>query len=293
MQFCKANSTNLYIVNDYNDSEKYAIVIPFTEDQEHLIFKNLKVNWLSNKPCNYLENGHEINFPSKNKFDIIFYYNKDLKKKSNLMFNLKLIFKHNSHLKNCFNKIKFFDSNLSIEEDRYPLGASRMFFKLYNEKSNDFVKNGYSKFFLMEPDNIPCRKNWLEKLLSEFRTNQFWMRGSIIRNSNSLNGLSSFADHINGNSFYNIGDERFVKLVNRLEELFWLDSNLYLDSYDIALFMLRKERELFSFNEFAETVHMFQYTNTIQNWYRTHINATELCLKEKDTFFVHGRNVVI
>lgn len=115
----------------------------------------------------------------------------------------------------------------------------------------------------------------------------------MIRDRVLEKGLSSYSDHINGNALYNIGSDKFLAFLLRVERIFISQHEKYFSSYDIALFLLRNDREFYGFDEYSDTMHYWQYTNTIQNWYRTSVNLTELCNMSKSTWLVHGRNVLV
>jgi len=69
------------------------------------------------------------------------------------------------------------------------------------------------------------------------------------------------------------------------------DPGAYLSSYDIALHLVRRDRTLTPVAIYAATQHLFLASPTSQNWYRTSVNATELCQRFPDTFLVHGRHI--
>jgi len=46
-----------------------------------------------------------------------------------------------------------------------------------------------------------------------------------------------------------------------------------------------------AYKEYAAMHHRFVYSPTMQNWYRTSVNATELCSASPETFLVHGRYI--
>ena len=65
-----------------------------------------------------------------------------------------------------------------------------------------------------------------------------------------------------------------------------------MDSFDIALYLFRQNRDLTSFPEYAATHHRFVYTDFVQNWYRSPANLTTICSDSPHTYLVHGRNLV-
>jgi hypothetical protein len=254
-------------------SSSLALVIPFAKHQEDIVLASLDQGWPI--PCK--------KYRAKS---LIFYYNNNIKANPQLQRN---ILQKASKFKRCFESIKFLSAHLTGEKDKYPNGPSHMFFRLFNPIP--LVLKGIDNIYYMEPDNIPCRPLWLDQLVLEATQSQpLWMRGSLIRDGNPENGLASFAPHINGNAFYSMGIG-FTSWLKRVEEQFWRNGGLYLDSYDIALYLMRMDREFYGFDEFAETAHLFQYTDTVVNFYRTPGSAAEICEERKGTFLVHGRNI--
>ena len=76
-------------------------------------------------------------------------------------------------------------------------------------------------------------------------------------------------------------------------EAAWLAApGAYLSSYDIALYLVRRDPALTAVSAAQAMQHRFVYSSTMQNWYRTPVNATELCAHSPETFLVHGRHVV-
>jgi hypothetical protein len=148
--------------------------------------------------------------------------------------------------------------------------------------------------YYMEPDNLPCRRGWADQILKESLVpNGFWVRGSIIRDGNPSVSDYAYAQHINGNALYAMNNLKFKKFLSKIEKRFWQDPDRYLGGYDVGLYLIRHERDIISWKEFTDTVHLFQYTSLIQNWYRTPGNLTEICLHSNQTFLVHGRFIGI
>ncbi|KAI8815292.1 hypothetical protein BJ742DRAFT_876174 [Cladochytrium replicatum] len=291
---------------------RLAVVVPFAHSQSKNVIRNLETLWPSVRPCNPAKGYGSF-------IDLILYFHKDVTKHRGLVAQLKSSFTLNSgpsSLSNCFSTLRFMNAHLQAEEDAYPLGASRMFFRLFGSLTSSkeskagvvlkrrpaLILNGiYQYMYYMEPDNIPCKFDWLDRIYEEaVAPGDLWMRGSIIRNRNPLVGTWAFGDHLNGNAIYRLDDPRFVNFIHRAEGAFWREQESgpppgrFLESYDIALWLLRKDRNWMSWEEFTDTAHLFQYTSTIQNWYRTRVNATKLCSKPEnaETYFVHGREVV-
>ena len=187
---------------------------------------------------------------TSDQLDLVFYFHKDLTRGSGHLIRMfRDAIRKNGNVSKCFNDIKFLNAGLEEDEDAYPESASRMFFKLF--KFSRIIE--YNAFFYMESDVLPCRSGWIDALFKEFSIHgNFWMRGSIIRGSDDLTGQSSFAHHINGNALYAVGDPRFRSFVtNMVEPNFWKSPDSYLGGYDVALYMIRLDRSIISWDVFT------------------------------------------
>ncbi|KAJ3099999.1 Pyridoxal 5'-phosphate synthase subunit snz1 [Phlyctochytrium planicorne] len=285
---------------------RFALVVTFAGIQTDLVLRNVETIWPRKIPCDPKRGyGKTI--------DLIFYTNRLGAISPSHMKRLRESVMGNPLLSQCFRTVRFICARLSEEEDKYPYGPSHMFFKLFSNKEtkpllrapggSGFEDQPYQVMYYMEPDNIPCRSNWLDRLFEEASIpGDFWMRGSILRNRDPIVGTWSFANHMNGNALYRMDDPRFTDFVEVVRQRFWVDPEEFAGGYDVALYLVREDRNLVGWTEYASTMHLFQYTATIQNWYRTPVNATELCFQEgergaapsnEDTYLVHGKDVVL
>lgn len=267
-------------LNTYNTVSQYAIVIPFTSWESEVLLRNFEF-WNIFTPCTL----------DSSRIDLIFYFHKDLTKGSGHLINMfRSSINKNDNVSRCFNSIKFLNAGLSESQDLYPESASRMFFNLFKFPRMTI----YTSFFYMEADVLPCKSGWIDALLKEFKVHGgFWVRGSIIRGSDAVTGQYSYSNHINGNALYSIGNPSFRSFIlDVVEPNFWKNPNDYLGGYDVGLHMIRLDRSIVSWDYYTETVHLFQYTNFIQNYYRKPTNATLICKSFPETFLVHGRNVL-
>jgi hypothetical protein len=179
--------------------------------------------------------------------------------------------------------MRFLEARLDPSQDKYPMGPSNMFFQLFH-RSRFFTR--YTTFFWMEADVWPCRRHWLTTLYHDhaYQT-EFWIRGSILRDTETRKDYSSWniRYHLNGNAWYRIGDAAFRRwMVDRVEAVFRKDTNRYLDSYDIAIDLIRRDPNFVSWKDEVDTAHRFVYTETIQNRY-VHC-TTALCQSMKFIF---------
>lgn len=164
---------------------RFALVIPFTHWQFELVLRNLEDIWSNKFPCKQHENGYLFS----GNIDLIFYFNQNILDHPSFLKEVKVLMarriyphshkKIHSSLSSCFSSIKFMNAKLTPENDVYPLGPSVMFFNLV--KSNT-MQRYYKYIYYMEPDNLPCRPFWLDKLYVEaFTSSSFWMRGLLLQ----------------------------------------------------------------------------------------------------------------
>lgn len=265
---------------------RMAVVIPFTSKDANEATR-LVQHW--SDPLIYPPTSKK-NFYC-DRIDLIFYYNKrvDLDLGDVHLQNLK---QAASTHRSEFANIKFISADLTDEEDSYPSGASHMFFKLFHMRSFD-----YEFVFWMEPDNWPCRQHWLTQLqkISQDADKGCWMKGSILRDTftNLDYATYSFRRHINGNALYNFGDFEFRRWITEtVEPEFLENSDKYIGSWDIAIQLILDNTTITPWSDYVDLAHRFVYSDFIQNRYRGNVNKTELCQKNSNTYFVHGRNVI-
>jgi len=267
-------------LEDSRYGSKLALVLPFTAHDSDKLIENIRL-WKTFQPC-YSPRGYHVFI------EVVFYYHKALWNSGGLTKKLKQELEPISH---CFAKIRFISADLSEKEDQYPKGPTNMFFKLLSLPS--FVLN-YNYMYYMEPDNFPCRPYWLDKLYEAATIDgNFWMKGSIIRDGSSLIGTYSFANHINGNAIYRLDSSSFLDYLKRVHYELNQNPEKYVESYDIAIYLVRLNRDIINFAEYAATQHLFVYTEFIQNWYRTAGNMTEICWESPKTYLLHGRNLMM
>lgn len=88
---------------------------------------------------------------------------------------------------------------------------------------NSLLTSQYDYFFYMESDAIPVRKLWMDRIYEEVEfVSEFWVKGSIYRGKSKpleyCYTLCGCAEHMNGNSFYKLGDPNFNSFLNKLEK---------------------------------------------------------------------------
>lgn len=172
---------------------------------------------------------------SKQKVDLIFYFNKEFAAHSEMSATLNTVTTDNST--SCFKEVKFVSARLSEEEDGYPRGCCNQYFKLFLNKNLRSEMGNYDSIFLMEPDVYPLRTGWLDKLLEEAQWMQsggLWVSGPEYDTRdvpNDYRFLPWYSDqHLNGNSIYVFEDTGYT---NFLQDAFQFATNhCYYGDYD-------------------------------------------------------------
>lgn len=252
-------------------NKKLAIVIPF--DEKHLIDvqKMIGESWRRFPPE-----------PNNYNIELFFYFSGELALKPKVHQTLKQL----PVPLDAFRRVNYISANIAPEEDTYPLATSLMFFRLFNHP----LLQRSDAIMWMEPDVYPCQRNWLTHLyLQAFTGPSYWIKGSMQRAAPDNDGFLAQADHINGNALYYRNSLAFLSFLNQVAELFAEDPQSYIGSFDVGVWVVfRHER---SYAEYADLRTMYAYTDFIQNYYVRSVNATELCVRNKETYLVHGRNV--
>lgn len=208
-----------------------------------------------------------------------------------------LIASHIGKARKCFSSIEYVASNLSTEEDAYPLGANvmfyKVFFKLYNSPD-------YAYFMYLELDVVPLRSCWLDVALSMTPplSPRFWVKGSQLRNSMKTPWWLNY--HINGNSIYNVHDEVFATFVQGLWANLPTNNSVPHVSYDLALsagfYAIYKDAETelgFKFPRVPtrwsrQHLHLYQFSEYIANDYMTFISLEDSHKSFPCTVLLHG-----
>ena len=114
----------------------------------------------------------------------------------------------------CFREVRFLSMNLDSAQkqydgNRFSPSPSTMFHTLLGME--EMVKS-YSHFFLFEPDALPFRAEWVDRLLLEVMLDQvdFWQKGSMAYYNPEDD------HHINGNALYRLGHHGYNCFLERV-----------------------------------------------------------------------------
>ncbi|EGC33199.1 hypothetical protein DICPUDRAFT_81009 [Dictyostelium purpureum] len=267
------NRLNLEIKNITID-----ILIPFAENQVDKVLESIERWGHPNKlPCDNIYVQDYFRFSKSN---LVFYQNFGINKNN----ENKILEKVKNQLwRKCFNKILFKYANNTIEEDKYPKGVSKMFYKYFKivDKSTDY-------FFWFESDVNPIKKNWLIEIfrvvvttLQARRNQPFYVMGSNHRIPGTRDDQRAFHSmHINGNAIY-YSKEWYKNLLFKIEN--W-DKGFGVFDLDIFYYLTESE----NWGEVAKILQEFIHYEIIQNLGHREYNAEEFSKENPRTYLVHS-----
>ena len=190
--------------------------------------------------------------------------------------------------KDYFKEISVAFANLEGNSDSY-LKGSRLMFERILSKEIDFGSTPPDIVFYMEPDCIPIRSYWLATLAAEANYNPkspFWVKGSIFRGDFDVISNDKLYNriHINGNSLYNLSDERFSDFYFQGVRPF-ISSKFNEGAYDTDIYKLL----LWSNARYtAKFFHKFHYSDFIQNYWHSNYSISEILNNCPNTVMIHG-----
>lgn len=200
----------------------------------------------------------------------------------------------------CFHATPLYKTiDIHSSVDGHANGARLMFERLFHRHNDtvdddgDDLLKGVQYAFLMEPDVHPIRPHWLTRLVYETAWPQapFWIKGSVLRGPSPWNHhIPAFLYHINGNALYNFGDGNFSHfyfhdvrtMVQRKHN--GTSQNAY--DTDVSEFLWDPA----NYGQVQHQLHLFQYTNVIQNMAQTDYSVAAVRIHHPHTFLVHGRH---
>jgi len=283
--------------NDHNRTLSH-VVMPFHEKQIDRVRTNLQL-WETYPPCNTnpLHNTAKTARPTL-VFHIAYSVKDDQPSDIEEVEQqcMQAFESLSDAVKSCFLTAYALMMQLSHYKDSHTLGA-RLAFEEFLQGKVTSANNETSSYALyMEPDMVPIRENWLMHVITqvEWPIPEFWIKGSIFRGSEIYmvhpGDYKAGMMHLNGNALYNLASDDFRnfyfkklrpyirrKYKNHSRGAYDTDFYDYLDytvNYPVS-------REIF---------HFFQYTDLIQNHYRSPWSAKQLAAKFPNTVLVHGGN---
>lgn len=240
------------------------IVMPFPPKQLNFVQDNLNA-WQSYEfyPCD----------PAKRygaNFELMFYLSQPDKPTQQA---LTSAYFNSTWARECFSALSFKFIDMDLKTDVYGPGTLAMFYSSFDD---DFFHQPRDYMLWCEPDFVPIRRHWLDLLYERelIGVPPFWMRGSIPR--------YPFSDgdwHLNGNALYAVGNRSFAAFAKSSRGAF----KAY-DSFDQSLFAkLGENRHL---------VHLFVYTDAIQNRGYEIYDIPQLRANESRLLIAHGKGLL-
>lgn len=271
------------------------LVMPFHHRQEEQAIRNLEM-WRLFPPCpgpefdespdsHYFRRSHG-SVPLGRNITLVFFLNcdRDPGLEDRLLSTFAVL---PADVRACFtaNPIVRF-GKLTEEQDTYLSGSRNMFEKMLNGHIG-LVEPSYVLY--MEPDCLPIRKHWLMLLdgQTRFPTAPFWMKGSAFRGNHTAFKSPNLMKwiHLNGNAIYNMGDPAFRHFYFDHVRPFIFNAQIQ-GAYDTDIFMYLMEPKYFSIAR--SVIHMFQHTDSIQNYWHSNYTVSKLTEFSPTVVLVHG-----
>jgi len=188
----------------------------------------------------------------------------------------------------CFKNVKLLYSNLTEEENVYPVAPSIMFYKLFLNKNLKTSLEHYTHLFLIELDIKVVKPNSFELLFELLQTSSrdFWIMGSSLLGNNfhkTSHNIKNWKmlNHINGNAVYKYNDYYFDRYVeytkNKYENEYSYDVALWttLNDFPYSWLINQKFGDKFIRDKFIVNLGFIDYNSFL----------------DKDTLFVHGSTI--
>jgi hypothetical protein len=261
------NSDQVSSTENRLEKKKFGLVVPFIDKQVNNLAEQLQ-RWseLEYTPCQKNQN-------LDHKFDLVFFYHKEY----NATLQDFLLSKLSQRTQLCFDRIIFRYAQLLPKEDKYPIAANYMFYRLVHDP---LFHTKYRFMFYSEPDTWALRPNWLSVLerISYGHPEQFWVKGSIYRGPRRDLGRLSVNIHVNGNAIYSLTDDYLLFLYR-------VQSSMPIDSYDVAQtrLLFRDPSSLRAF------WHKFVFSEFIQNLWQVKWSERQIKREFQECYFVHGK----
>lgn len=242
-----------------------AVVVPFPAKQIDMMQKALKF-W-----------GHPDVFPCdrtkkyRHHVDLVFQFTDSFAEVPGLQQKVLDITKP---YRQCFREVRFLSMNLDSAQkqydgNRFSPSPSTMFHTLLGME--EMVKS-YSHFFLFEPDALPFRAEWVDRLLLEVMLDQvdFWQKGSMAYYNPEDD------HHINGNALYRLGHHGYNCFLERVLSV------MYPYSFDYGQYFVMQKPDNF------HLTHRYIRSLFIQNsqW---KFNIEFMRKNHNESFLVHGK----
>ena len=211
------------------------------------------------------------------------------------------------HIQRCFAAVEMLVNPLELWQDVYRYAPPLMWLNLL--LNPDALSARFDYFFLMEPDVLPVRSNWLTELSRVVSLNEadhsgarWWASGSVGTHTmpgddGGVDGRSPSARlHLNGNGIYRLHDVAFEAFARETVEHYALGrSEQSVCCYDAALY----EHALASYERTHLVLHRFRWSELVLNnqleWMRNETRAAEFkaWTFASHIYFVHKGTVKV
>lgn len=194
----------------------------------------------------------------------------------------------------AFGRVVFLEAQLSGRYNEYDkrrntatwtAGPNSMFNLLISHAR----RLGYRHLLQLEPDVLPIRAGWLDRVACLAAISDAWVIGSAlyancthdIRTGRCERELPErFVGHINGNAIYAVGDDTFARYAKAIR--YGRTRNL---PFDLALHVLR---DTYDQPRRRQLMHRFQHSNFVINMGTAEPDIPALNASQPNAFLVHS-----
>lgn len=274
------------------------LIMPFHSSHLSKLEQNVRM-WNSHPPCISDGSSHSVS----PKYTLMFYSSTDMKKRDKIVemeTRLQQLWASlDEPVKQCFHSWHIQHANLSANSDTYYRGTRLMLEKvllgkvaLSPDESTGGASGDVGYAFYMEPDCLPLRAHWLTALDLQCKWPQapFWLKGSLYRGTNK--GVYATRHppqyyHLNGNAIINVQDRQFRSFYVKHYRP-WAQSAAAVRERSFDTDFWRFLHNLDAIGVVKAHYHKFQYTDVVQNWWRSSYSVSKLRDDHNGTFLVHG-----
>lgn len=265
-------------------SHRIGIVVPFIKKSVDSIRRMLST-WDGHhgSPCTTSESFN---------ISLVMYYSRDIDHPdhSEVKSAVEKEIRKSKAIERCFGgNVLFISAKLTDSEDAYTSpsdarGPNNMFFGMF---TNPAFSDRFDYAFIMEPDVLPLRSQWLQCLENVVMTNShhYWQKGTVSQHTDSaLDSTGSW--HMNGNAIYNLQDAEFKRLIMDMRSKMAEENRNTAYDYYMHLYRVQLVDGMYA----RQIFHKFVYSDFILNLggYIPRLVA----MQWPETCFVHSKSPI-
>jgi hypothetical protein len=257
------------------------ITVPFTARDIDRVKANL-IQWASIGPvCSNSPSGTRL-------AELWFYYNQGPEKLPSEFYGHIRRLQSDHIVTPCFSRISVTYANLTEAEDEYPSGINLMFFRLLKGVGFHEQLSNFHALYWMEPDVQPIKPYWLNVLVRESLSSDYWIKGSIYLGEmfDHMSGGDTWIGHINGNALYRLHQPDFVEFLDVVIDM-EPPSHIW-KPFDVSIWKVLHDFPYF-WHAHQRIASRFIYSDFVHNWGNSVSNdGFAMSQSSAKTVLIHG-----